>query len=500
MAKIERKYLAHYIDANVGGEFTSYVRLGKDLETYAEELNPQVTIQRNLKGNPSVIMDGYQVQSTVEPYYAEYGSLLFDVLSNIANNRITDDSCKTTKVDVLLNEDGTQVWAYREDVWIVPVSIGGDTSGVQIPFNVYCAGDRVYGTFDSVNKTFIETGEEPSVSPFTTLSAFHNGVYSAPEGKGYSQVTVSVPTGPIELTSLSVDQNGEYLSPEGFAYNQVFVSLPNTLKAVIERSVSGAIYDSEVENVGSCAFAFCRNLEEISFPNCTFLADSVFSSCRNLRIANLPMCSQVGYAAFSGCYSLSSVSVTSCQSISDYAFFGCSKLNAISIPNCSAFGSNAFRACGLESIYGPLVELGGASTFYGAGSLSTVNLPKLSNVNFSMFYSCSKLVDISVPLAQRVGDNAFAYCIKLQNISLPNCSYIAYSAFSRCYNLVSLYLMSTSMVSLSSTVAQTFGSTPIYNYSTSAGGWGTIYVPASLLTAYQTDAKWSVISSRFSGI
>jgi len=75
-------------------------------------------------------------------------------LAKIANERLTGDACKTTKVDVLLNSDGTVAWAYREDVIVVPKSIGGDTSGVQIPFSIYNAGNRVKGTWSTEDKSF----------------------------------------------------------------------------------------------------------------------------------------------------------------------------------------------------------------------------------------------------------------------------------------------------------------------------------------------------------
>ena len=94
------------------------------------------------------------MQSEVEPFYADYDDPLFEQLSKIANERLTGTDCQTTKVDVLLNEDGTVLWAYREDVWVVPNSVGGDTSGVQIPFSVYNAGNRVKGTWNVATKTF----------------------------------------------------------------------------------------------------------------------------------------------------------------------------------------------------------------------------------------------------------------------------------------------------------------------------------------------------------
>ena len=154
MAKIERKYLAHYLDAGFGKEPLNYVRLGQDLEEYVEELNPDVETAKNILGEQSIKHNGYEVSSEVEPYYAEYGDPLFEHLADIVNERKTGDACITTKVDVLLNADGTCLWAYREKVWVVPNSIGGDTSGVQIPFTVYNAGERVKGTFDIKTKTF----------------------------------------------------------------------------------------------------------------------------------------------------------------------------------------------------------------------------------------------------------------------------------------------------------------------------------------------------------
>lgn len=154
---IERKYLAHYLDASFGEEPAKYVRLGADLEEYNEELNPDVEITKNIIGEQRVSHNGYEVQSEVDPYYADYDDPLFENLSEIINERKTGDGCVTTKVDVLLQEDGTVVWAYREKVYVVPSSIGGDTSGVQIPFTLYNAGERVKGDWDVTQKTFTES-------------------------------------------------------------------------------------------------------------------------------------------------------------------------------------------------------------------------------------------------------------------------------------------------------------------------------------------------------
>ena len=154
MARMERKYLAHFIDANFGEGSANYVRLGKDLETYQEELNPQVEIRRNILGEQNVIHQGYQVQSAAEPYYADQTDPLFEPIAAIANERKTGAGCQTTRVEVLVDAAGNPIWAWKEDCWVVPNAVGGDTSGVQLPFNVYDSGNRTPGVFNMQSKSF----------------------------------------------------------------------------------------------------------------------------------------------------------------------------------------------------------------------------------------------------------------------------------------------------------------------------------------------------------
>lgn len=159
---IERKYLFHCIDAafnrltNEDGtppNDTNYVRLGKYLESYNEELNPQTNTFNNIIGEQIVLHTGYQVSSTVEPYYADIGDPLWEKLQEIANKRITGDGCETTRIDGLMDEEGNVIWAYMESCKCIPNSLGGDTSGVQIPFQVLSNGNRHRVNFDLATKT-----------------------------------------------------------------------------------------------------------------------------------------------------------------------------------------------------------------------------------------------------------------------------------------------------------------------------------------------------------
>ncbi len=154
--KIERKYLAHFIDTAFSGTSPSYARLGQDLEEYSIELNPDVETTKNIIGNASTTVKGYEPTGSVDTYYAYEDEPLFERLSEIANERSTGSQLKTTVVDVLLDSEGVITWAYREDVLVIPQSIGGDTGGVQIPFEIMYNGNRKKGTFDMKTKTFTE--------------------------------------------------------------------------------------------------------------------------------------------------------------------------------------------------------------------------------------------------------------------------------------------------------------------------------------------------------
>lgn len=158
MAKIERKYLAHYINTSTNGEPT-YERLGKDLEEYSPEMAAQVDTKKNILGETSILISSYQKTASVTPYYAEEESALFSRLQSIIDEQQVLDALKTDVVEVKLWEgenDGTSFPACKEEVYIEVSSYGGDTTGYQIPFNLHYTGVKVKGTFDVKTKIFTE--------------------------------------------------------------------------------------------------------------------------------------------------------------------------------------------------------------------------------------------------------------------------------------------------------------------------------------------------------
>lgn len=159
--KIDRKYMAHYIDAGslCGGLSSDYERLGKDLEEYNIELNPDTETSKNILGESTFKHNGYEVSSDADPFYADVTSSLFQKLQQIIDERLKDDNLKTTAVEVHLWKDATggKYEAYAQECYVVPTSYGGDTSGYQIPFTVNYVGERVKGTFDVSTGTFATT-------------------------------------------------------------------------------------------------------------------------------------------------------------------------------------------------------------------------------------------------------------------------------------------------------------------------------------------------------
>lgn len=155
MAKIERKYLAHFINA-ADAEAAVYERLGKDLEEFRPELTADVQTKKNILGETSVLISGYEKTASVEPFYAEEGSALFQRLQDIIDNGKTLDALKTDVVEVKLWEkaEGTAYSAIREEAYIELTNYGGDTTGYSIAFVLHFTGNKVKGSFDVASKVF----------------------------------------------------------------------------------------------------------------------------------------------------------------------------------------------------------------------------------------------------------------------------------------------------------------------------------------------------------
>ena len=159
MAKIERKFMAHYINTDATGSSPEYVRLGKDLEEYSPEMAAEVETTKNILGESSINISSYEKTGSVEPYYAEKEDPLFERLQAIIDGNMVLDALKTDVVEVKLWETASSgaYPANKEEAYIEVSSYGGDTTGYQIPFTLHYTGVKNTGTFNVSTKTFTES-------------------------------------------------------------------------------------------------------------------------------------------------------------------------------------------------------------------------------------------------------------------------------------------------------------------------------------------------------
>lgn len=295
--------------------------------------------------------------------------------------------------------------------------------------------------------------------------------------------------------------------------------------------------------IGSSAFYSCENLSQISFPNCSIIYSYAFARCSYLSNADFPNCSVIGFYAF---YNVSKVNFTlsfpKCTTISSNAFMyasvqnadfpiveyisnnafnSCSYLQKASFPKCSIVSSSAFYSCiRMSEIYLPICSKIGRDGFRGCQSLTSIYLPSCLEIGSSAFANCTILSEISLPCISSIYSGAFAEC-DLRSVHLATAKEIGSNAFFGNKNLTVFDITYSGTLGLYSSVfygceklesvyfrgssvakgyySNLFLNTPITE-SSYLGYYGSIYVPSSLLTGYQTSTHWSYFSDRFVGI
>lgn len=160
MSKLTRGASRTFLDSTFGGDTPSWWRLGKDMDEFSVELNPDTTVVKNIWDETSVQDNGYEPSADADPYYANTDDDIYPTLLNIAMNRLRGDDCKTKILEVIVEDtSATTHKAWIEDVVVKPVSYGGDTSGFAIPFSISFDGNRKEVTVTITNgKPVFEEG------------------------------------------------------------------------------------------------------------------------------------------------------------------------------------------------------------------------------------------------------------------------------------------------------------------------------------------------------
>lgn len=151
--KLTRGAHLFYVDTSMGSATPAWYLVGKDIEEMSVDLGADTETIKNILDEVSVRHNGYEPSIEADPFYADPDDALYPVLKNIAMNRLKGGECKTKYLEVIIEDtEAVSHSAWMEDCLLVPQSVGGDTSGFQIPFNVLPDGNRQAGTATMNNK------------------------------------------------------------------------------------------------------------------------------------------------------------------------------------------------------------------------------------------------------------------------------------------------------------------------------------------------------------
>jgi hypothetical protein len=116
--------------------------LGKDNDELTKELNPDTETTKNVLGETTFTHSGYEPEVDLDPYYMDPSRIMYDHLLECALQE------KYGEGDLLgyfaeafftsANKEAQTMtgYCYVRRAWFVPQSVGGDTAGYNIPFNV----------------------------------------------------------------------------------------------------------------------------------------------------------------------------------------------------------------------------------------------------------------------------------------------------------------------------------------------------------------------------
>ena len=222
-------------------------------------------------------------------------------------------------------------------------------------------------------------------SELTRIQTAKADIKTAIEAKG-----VTVPS------SATIDTYDDYITsiPSGGGGSD------ETLKGLIQRTITSLVIPSGVTVIGNNAFRNCGSLTAVTIPSGVIRLDSEsFRDCIGLTSVIIPSgVTSIGNSAFESCTSLTSIDIPdSVTSISTYAFQSCSDLTSVTIPDSvTSIGNAAFNGCrSLTSVTIPsgVTSIGNAA-FYGCSGLASITVnaatpPTLVNVNaFSNTNDC----------------------------------------------------------------------------------------------------------------
>lgn len=244
--------------------------------------------------------------------------------------------------------------------------------------------------------------------------------------------------------SIEITKNGIYTAPEGSGYSPITVNVDNyedMMAKMIEKIDDVEIYNDKAKRVG--AYAYYTYMDSSLIPDNT----------SNLISLDLPNATTIGYKAFNGCYKLKTVNIPKVVKIDENAFYGTKELTTINCPSVMEIGSEAFKYSNITSIDLPnmtelnnsrntflysalksitapnLVEIKGCDMTFNHTSLESIYFPKLQSIESSysdvagyIFADNTDLISLNLPELLNINEYygaTFAGCTNLKYVNMP---------------------------------------------------------------------------------
>ena len=142
--------------ANVSATATpEWEIIGDKVEELNLAMNPNVKTTTDILGLTGTTLDKYEVQTDVAPMKAKRNSKLAAILYDIVKNEktLSDVEHEFLAVNVFDASEGNYA-AWKQSAVVAVQSYGGNTEGLDIPFNLHWIGTKTHGVFNPATQAF----------------------------------------------------------------------------------------------------------------------------------------------------------------------------------------------------------------------------------------------------------------------------------------------------------------------------------------------------------
>lgn len=263
---------------------------------------------------------------------------------------------------------------------------------------------------------------------------------------------------------------------------------------------AGAMVAAELDGT----FYYCTRLESVEFPLLTTVPQYMFYYCSALVLGqnSFPNVEVIESYAFYSCSAITSVTATEfpkLKTINNYVFSSCG-ITTVSLPDATTIGYNSFQANPITSIYLPKVAVLNNAVFAGTSitEITEAMFPMVvlleGNSSTGCFGGCTSLVKASFGnLASQsiYTKRVFSNCTSLTTVSFKKINSFSGGMFYGCSSLTTIILSEVTGIPGGASSTMTTTTNPFYG-TPFASGNGTLYVPDSLKSTFQTNnsATW----------